>query len=130
MQAAAPSSPYKQEEVRQQPPPQPQQQQQPLLHGVVNGMGSTAVKGPAAGMAGPIRVPGYVYAITPTVPLGITGLPRARPYFPSTRRQNAENAIRYRLPLCGWCLLNHPPGPNIPEHWYDGGMGWVTKYFT
>lgn len=22
------------------------------------------------------------------------------------------------------------PGPNIPEHWYDGGDGWVTRYFT
>lgn len=21
------------------------------------------------------------------------------------------------------------PGPNVPRHWYDGGNGWVTKYF-
>jgi Cys-rich protein (TIGR01571 family) len=65
----------------------------------------------------------YRVASTPNPPLGVGGLPRARPYFLG----DAENGIRHPGP-CHCCA--YAPGPNVPEHWYDGGMGWVSRYFT
>lgn len=53
--------------------------------------------------------------------LGVGGLPRALPYF----RSDAEDLIRHQPLCCG-----APPGPRIPLHWLDAGLGWVTKYFT
>lgn len=44
----------------------------------------------------------------------------ARPRFVAT---SPEDAIRHPYG-CG-----HEPGPNIPQHWFDGGNGWVTRYF-
>jgi hypothetical protein len=57
----------------------------------------------------------------PLLPLGVSGLPHARPYFYSV----AENGIRHPR----WCCQEYNPGVRIPPHWYDGGKGWVTKYF-
>jgi hypothetical protein len=58
----------------------------------------------------------------PLLPLGVSGLPHARPYFNSV----AEDGIRH--PQC-FCCWQYNPGNRIPPHWYDGGRGWVTKYF-
>lgn len=54
------------------------------------------------------------------VPLGVGGKPQATPVFCLA----GEDAIRHEHACCGY-----GPGPNIPLHWYDGGEGWVTKYF-
>jgi hypothetical protein len=54
------------------------------------------------------------------VPLGVGGLPQARPRF----NLPAEDGIRFEHGCC-----DYKPGPNIPLHWFDGGSGWVTKYF-
>lgn len=55
------------------------------------------------------------------VSLGVGGLPRARPYF----GLDAEDGIRHKALCCGT-----PPGPKVPYHWLEAGLGWVTKYFT
>jgi len=73
----------------------------------------------------------YRLAVTPAPCLGVGNRPRASPLFHS----KAEDGIRRMSPACGACAptacncFNYGPGPNIPEHWYDGGMGWVTRYF-
>ena len=55
--------------------------------------------------------------------VGVGGLPMSRPYF----HRHAEDTIRHgRHFLC----CDYPPGPNVPPHWFDGGNGWVTRYFT
>lgn len=54
-------------------------------------------------------------------PLGISGRPRAKPYFNS----QAEDGIRHPHVCCG-----PPPGPSAPEYWYESGLGFVTKYFA
>ncbi|CUE59234.1 Hypothetical protein, putative [Bodo saltans] len=56
-----------------------------------------------------------------TTPIGVGGLPYAVPAF----RGEGENSIRHPHPCC--CGI--APGPKIPLHWYEGGEGWVTKYF-
>jgi len=56
-------------------------------------------------------------------PIGVGGFPRAKPYF----KWPAENSIRNPRPNC---CCDYSTGPNIPAHWYDGGDGWVTNYFT
>jgi hypothetical protein len=58
----------------------------------------------------------------PLLPLGVSGLPHARPNF----RSGLEDGIRQ--PQC-WLCCKYNPGRRIPPHWYDGGKGWVTKYF-
>ncbi|CUG92832.1 Hypothetical protein, putative [Bodo saltans] len=55
-----------------------------------------------------------------TILLGVGGLPRALPRFGDP----AADDIRHYHALC-----QYDHGPNIPLHWYDGGNGWVTKYF-
>lgn len=80
----------------------PQQGQQPLY----------------ANQSAPIAVQQPLLA--PMVPLGVGGLPQARPIFYSP----AEDGIRHPHGCC-----DYTPGPNIPIHWFDGGYGWVTKYF-
>jgi len=67
---------------------------------------------------------GVIIATTPPVVLGVGGLPRASPHF----KWPFDDCIRHPRPIC--CMDCIKPGPNIPEHWYDGGDGWVTKYFT
>lgn len=54
-------------------------------------------------------------------PLGVGGLPHARPFF----GDSAADGIRHPHSCC----CHYEPGPNIPLHWFDGGRGWVTKYF-
>lgn len=66
--------------------------------------------------------PGYVVAQTPNPPLGCSGLPRANPSF----FHRAETNIR--RPYFG--CYRWAPGPNIPDHWFDGADGWVTKFYT
>jgi hypothetical protein len=58
----------------------------------------------------------------PLLPLGVSGLPHARPRFDSA----AEDGIRHPKSSC---CLKYNPGDRIPPHWYEGGKGWVTKYF-
>lgn len=58
----------------------------------------------------------------PLLPLGVSGLPQARPRFSTP----GEDGIRHPQSCC---FQSYNPGPNIPLHWYDGGYGWVTKYF-
>lgn len=71
---------------------------------------------PPRATALPSQVPGMI-----ELPLGVSGIPSARPYFVT----DAENGIRYPQPCCP----GYNPGPSVPLHWYDGGQGWVTKYF-
>lgn len=58
--------------------------------------------------------------LTLPVPMGSGGLPMARPRFITP----AEDTIRRPQGCC-----DYGPGPNIPLHWFDGGSGWVTRYF-
>lgn len=68
-------------------------------------------------------VDGYRYANTPTSMTGANGKPRANPQIFGL----GEMQIRQGTHCC---CINIDPGPNIPEHWYDGKVGWVTYYFT
>lgn len=83
--------------------------------------GKQATNAPLMGAPG-----GYVYAQTPVMPLGMGGLPRANIHFASTCWGQAETNIR----TPGYLCFTWAPGPNIPQHWYDGGDGWVTRFFT
>jgi hypothetical protein len=49
----------------------------------------------------------------------------AKPFFGGQYRP--ENFIRNNM--CPNCLVP-ATGAAVPAHWYDGGDGWVTKYFT
>lgn len=53
--------------------------------------------------------------------IGVGGLPHATPSF----KGQGEQGIRQSHACC--CDVR--PGPHIPLFWYDGGEGWVTKYF-
>eukprot|EP00759_Apiculatamorpha_spiralis_P054088 PhF_6_TR6820/c0_g1_i1/m.9810 len=71
----------------------------------------------------------YFEARTSPIQIGVGGQPRARPFFFGS----GENEIRHPTYLCAnplCCPLLYQPGPNIPDHWLDGGQGWVTRYFT
>lgn len=70
----------------------------------------------------------YKYAMTPLTSIGAGGLPRANPFF----WDDAETNIRRPgcIRCCSGYLCKWPVGPNIPDHWYDGGFGWVTRFFT
>jgi hypothetical protein len=65
--------------------------------------------------------------------IGVGGYPVAYPYYGPGGCEciggggAAEDEIRHRP---HFCCCDYPTGPDVPPHWYEGGKGWVGKYFT